>query len=101
HLVGVVGPGGSATPALASVGCYGRLGFGPHGPAHEGVSGLACGGAARPRGAPWCLACEQPGGMRQQRGADAASAAPEDDAGVTGPEAPVLESASLLDRPPQ
>src|SRR5512135_371800 len=39
--------------------------------------------------------------MRQQRGADAASAAAEDDAGVTGPETPVLEPAPLRRRPPQ
>src|SRR4051812_39375872 len=39
--------------------------------------------------------------MRQQRGADAAGAAPQDDAGVTGPEAAVLEPASVPDRPPQ
>jgi hypothetical protein len=81
--VGVVGPGRSAPPALASVGRDTRLGVGPHGPADEGVSGLARRGAAHPRSASWGLACEQPGGMRQQRGADAAGSAPEDDARVT------------------
>src|SRR5258705_12602119 len=42
-----------------------------------------------------------PGGVRQQRGADAAGATPEDDAGVTRPEAAVLEPSSVPDRPPQ
>src|SRR5205823_14991181 len=71
------------------------------GPADEGASGLARRGGAGPRGASRRLACEQPGGMRQQRGSDAASATPEDDAGVTGPEAAVLEPSSVPDRPPQ
>jgi DNA gyrase subunit A len=39
--VGVAGPGRSAPPALAPVGCHTRLGVGPHGPADEGVSRLA------------------------------------------------------------
>src|SRR5215218_10288419 len=39
--------------------------------------------------------------MRQQRGADAASAAPEDDAGPAGPEAAVLEPPPVPDRSPQ
>src|SRR3954467_12721468 len=39
--------------------------------------------------------------MRQQRGADAASTAPEDDAGPAGPEAAVLEPAAVPDRSPQ
>src|SRR5512135_1085754 len=47
------------------------------------------------------VACEQPGGVRQQRGADAAGAAPQDDAGIARPEAPVLEPASVPQRPPQ
>src|SRR3982750_1152598 len=39
--------------------------------------------------------------MRQQRGADAASAAPQDDAGPAGPEAAVLEPPPVPDRSPQ
>src|SRR3954449_5464418 len=39
--------------------------------------------------------------MRQQRGADAAGAAPQDGAGPAGLEAAVLEPAAVPDRPPQ
>src|SRR3982750_2904563 len=39
--------------------------------------------------------------MRQQRGADAASAAPQDDAGPAGPEAAVLEPPPVPDWSPQ
>src|SRR5512135_2039477 len=100
RLVGVVGPGGIASPALAFVGHHTRLGVGSHGSTDEGVFGLARGGAAGWRGGSWGLACEQPGGMRPQRGADAAGTAPDDDAGITGPETPVLEPASLSSWPP-
>src|SRR3954469_8179133 len=61
--------------------------------AHVGEAGQRC--AARG------LAGEQPGGVRQQRGADAAVPAPQDDAGAAGPEAAVLEPAAVPDRPPQ
>src|SRR5262249_39130987 len=99
--VSVVGSGRSASPALALVRRHRSVGFGPHDPTDEGVSGLAGKGAASPRGASRRLACEQPGGVRQQCGADAASTASEDDPGIAGPEAPVLEPAPLPDRPPQ
>ncbi|MCA1693702.1 MAG: hypothetical protein LC749_02675, partial [Actinobacteria bacterium] len=49
------------------------------------------------RGASRGLASEQPGGVRQQRGADAAGAAPEDDPGSARPEAAVLEPAAVPD----
>src|SRR3954468_698632 len=39
--------------------------------------------------------------MRQRRGADAANTAPGDDAGITGPEASVLEPAPVSSRTPQ
>src|SRR5271156_2360595 len=39
--------------------------------------------------------------MRQQRGANAAGATPEDDARITGPEASVLEPPSVSSRTPQ
>src|SRR5258708_6496268 len=39
--------------------------------------------------------------MRQQRGADAAGAAPGDDARITGPETSVLEPSPVPTRPPQ
>ena len=100
RLVGVAGPGRSTSPALATVGGQPSAGVGPHGVFEPGVSGLAEEGEASPYGARWGLACEQPGGIRQQRGEDAAGQAPEDDAGITGPEASVLEPASVPDRPP-
>ena len=101
-LVGVIGLGRSASPASASVDRDNpSLGIGPHGPTDEGLSGLARRGATGPRGASRGLACEQPGGMRQQCGADAASATPEDDAGCRGPQTPVLEPTPLSSRPPQ
>src|SRR5262245_51384440 len=87
---GLVGPGSPAPSALASVCRHAGLGLGAYGAAHEGMQRLASGGAARSCSASRGLACQQPGGVRQQYGADATGATPEDDAGVTGPEAPVL-----------
>ena len=62
---------------------------------------LAGEGRASPGGARWGLACQQPRGVCQQRGVDAAGQAPENDAGATGPEASVLEPASVPDRSPR
>ena len=106
-LVGAAGPGRITSPALATVGNDARvgrdpgLGVGPHGPVGEDATRLARSSTAGSPGAARGVACEQPGGMRQQRGADAASAAPQDDAGSAGPEAAVLEPSSLPHRPPQ
>src|SRR5206468_7581120 len=100
-------PGRVASPALATLGHGAGLGshtgvaVGPYGPIGEDGPRLARPSPAGSPGAARGVACEQPGGMRQQRGADAAGAAPEDDAGVAGPEAAVLEPAAVPDRPPQ
>src|SRR5204862_4077849 len=46
------------------------------------------------------LACEQPGGVHQQRGAHAASASSAHDARAAGPEAAVLELSGVSHGPP-
>ena len=72
-LVRVVGPGRVASPALATVGndaWVGRdtsLGVGPHGSVGEDATRLAQTSPAGSPGPAWCVACEQHGGMRQQR----------------------------------
>ena len=77
------------------------LGVGSHGAAEQVVPGLGGASGAGPGGAPRRLAGQQPGGVRQQRGADAAGATSEDDAGIAGPEAAVLEPEAVPHRPPQ
>ena len=56
----------------AGVGGDTGLGRGPHGPVGEDAIPTGVSGPAGPPGAARGVACEQPGGMRQQRGADAA-----------------------------
>src|SRR5579871_956950 len=48
----------------------------------------------------WRVACVEPGGVHQQRGADAAESSSQDAAGVAGLEAAVLELPGVSDRPP-
>src|SRR5437764_1330019 len=48
----------------------------------------------------WRVACVESRGVPQQRGTDAAESSPEDDAGVAGLEAAVLELPGVSDRAP-
>src|SRR5512135_2737120 len=104
---GVAGSGGPAAAALAvgRVDARGRGGAGP-GPRPGGAVGediprvAGSGGGGEP-GLTRGVAGEQPGRVHQQRGADAAVPAPEDEPGVAGPEAAVLEPAAVPNRPPQ
>ena len=83
-LIGTAGPGRITSPAVAPLGNDARvgrdpgLGVGPHGPIDEDATRLARSSTAGSPRVARGVACEQPGGMRQQRGADAASAAPHD-----------------------